>query len=722
MIDELLRALRPGGSDLGSRRLSPADEPNALFQLDGVLPRGWVELTIRVRSVESASLRAQVIAQSASTGHSTTPVEMGRDGRGQAVARLPADLSALRLQVKGLSAADLPRVHVRRLHAFNAALRLALPLLKRRFREPETLHKSAAKLIAAVAQGGPRAVLDHLLRKEKRRLPSMISYEDWRATFDELTESDRTSIRARSASLTASFSLLMPISDPGALRGAIASASAQLHPRWELLIASEAKDLALLQGIAGGDERIRLVEVPGGSDLAGRYNALLARASGDFVVLTGPGARLREHALYLLACSAADDLVYGDEDSIDAAGRPCEPIFKPDWNPDLLRSCDYLGHPTAIRRSLAREVGGFRGGPFAGAEEYDLILRASRAARSIGHVPFVLESVPPPSRPEGADEAAVRALQDCLGAAARAEKGPLRGTCRVRWPIPHPAPLASLIIPTRDGRDVLEPCVESLLAKTAYRPFELLVVDNQSRSPETLDYLASLERRRVARVLRFDAPFNFSALNNFAAAQATGAVLGLLNNDIEALEEGWLEEMVSQAMRPDIGAVGARLLYPDRTVQHAGVVVGIGGVASHPHKRARSDDPGYAGRAQLVQDVSAVTAACLLVRSETFHRVGGFDEAFPVAFNDVDFCLRVRQLGLRNLWTPFATLIHHESKSRGSDEVSRGKRARFRSEYQLMRSRWGEALLNDPAYSPNLTLEADDFSFAWPPRVRKPWL
>ncbi|HTO99095.1 MAG TPA: glycosyltransferase, partial [Myxococcales bacterium] len=244
----------------------------------------------------------------------------------------------------------------------------------------------------------------------------------------------------------------------------------------------------------------------------------------------------------------------------------------------------------------------------------------------------------------------------------------------------------------------------------------------QSRSPETLDYLASLERRRVARVLRFDAPFNFSALNNFAAAQATGAVLGLLNNDIEALEEGWLEEMVSQAMRPDIGAVGARLLYPDRTVQHAGVVVGIGGVASHPHKRARSDDPGYAGRAQLVQDVSAVTAACLLVRSETFHRVGGFDEAFPVAFNDVDFCLRVRQLGLRNLWTPFATLIHHESKSRGSDEVSRGKRARFRSEYQLMRSRWGEALLNDPAYSPNLTLEADDFSFAWPPRVRKPWL
>jgi len=225
----------------------------------------------------------------------------------------------------------------------------------------------------------------------------------------------------------------------------------------------------------------------------------------------------------------------------------------------------------------------------------------------------------------------------------------------------------------------------------------------------------------VAHVLRYDAPFNFAAINNLAARHARGTVLGLLNNDLEVLDGGWLEEMVSQALRPGIGAVGARLLYPDRTVQHGGVVLGIGGIAGHAFKYSPADAPGYFSRAQLVHDISAVTAACLLIRKETFDRVSGLDEMLTVAFNDVDFCLRVRELGLRNLWTPFATLVHHESKSRGSDEDTRAKRARLRAERRRMIERWGKALREDPAYSPNLTLESEDFSLAWPPRARKPW-
>jgi len=311
-------------------------------------------------------------------------------------------------------------------------------------------------------------------------------------------------------------------------------------------------------------------------------------------------------------------------------------------------------------------------------------------------------------------------VQDQIGERATAEFGPLPNTYRLRWRIPGSRPLVSLLIPTRDQRAILETCIESITAKTEYRNFEILIVDNQSRSADSLEYLAMLEKRGVARVLRFDAPFNFSAINNFAARHARGSILGLLNNDLEVLEGSWLEEMVSHAVRPEIGAVGARLLYPDRTIQHGGIVLGIGGVAGHAHKYAASEAPGYFSRAQLVYNVSAVTAACLLIRHETFENVGGLDESFPIAFNDVDFCLRVRELGLRNLWTPFATLLHHESKTRGQEDTA-GKRARFRGEMERMISRWGEVLRNDPAYNPNLTLESEDFSLTWPPRVRRPW-
>jgi GT2 family glycosyltransferase len=290
----------------------------------------------------------------------------------------------------------------------------------------------------------------------------------------------------------------------------------------------------------------------------------------------------------------------------------------------------------------------------------------------------------------------------------------------VRWRIPAPPPLASLIIPTRDAPGLLKVCVDSLLQITTYRQFELLVVDNQSTDPEALAYFKALEERGIARVIRFDQPFNFSAINNLGVREARGQVVGLLNNDLEIVDPGWLEEMVSHAVRRDVGAVGARLLYPDGTVQHGGVILGIAGLASHAHKHASGDDDGYFSRARLVQNVSAVTGACLLIRRETYLRVGGFDEELAVAFNDVDFCLRVRANGLRNVWTPFATLVHHESRTRGPEDTP-AKRSRFRAERDRVLARWGPELRDDPAYNPNLTLESEDYSLAWPPRTRKPW-
>jgi GT2 family glycosyltransferase len=272
------------------------------------------------------------------------------------------------------------------------------------------------------------------------------------------------------------------------------------------------------------------------------------------------------------------------------------------------------------------------------------------------------------------------------------------------------------VIPTRDRVDLLRNCVESLLAKTDYPDFEIVVVDNQSQEPETFAYFAELERGDRTRVLRYDAPFNYSAINNWAVSQCDGALVGLLNNDIEAIAPGWLREMAGHALRPEIGAVGAMLYYPNDTIQHAGVVLGVGGVANHAYLGQPRGYPGHGGRAKVAQGLSAVTAACLLVRRDAYERVGGLDETLEVAFNDVDFCLRLRAAGLQNLWTPFAEFYHHESASRGSEDTPE-KAARFRGEVERMESRWCEQLYWDPAYNPNLTLFGTDFGYAFPPRV-----
>jgi O-antigen biosynthesis protein len=295
---------------------------------------------------------------------------------------------------------------------------------------------------------------------------------------------------------------------------------------------------------------------------------------------------------------------------------------------------------------------------------------------------------------------------------------------RVRYPLPHPPPLVTVIIPTRDRAALLRRCITSVRHRTTYPHLEIVVIDNQSVEPTTVLYLTELAAEPDVTVVRYDAPFNFSAINNLGARHARGSVLVLLNNDVESLAAGWLEEMVSQACRAEIGAVGAMLYYPDDRIQHAGVILGHGtsGIAAHAYAHRPRGHIGQIGRAMLVQTMSAVTAACLVVRRDVFFEVGGFDETnLTIAYNDLDLCLRIRERGYRNLWTPAAELYHRESASRGYEDTP-AKRERFQREIGYIRRRWQEQLRNDPAYNANLSLDGESFTLAYPPRTAKPWL
>ena len=456
-------------------------------------------------------------------------------------------------------------------------------------------------------------------------------------------------------------------------------------------------------------------------------NAALSLAKGEFLALLDQHDCLSPDALFQVvkALQTQPDagLLYSDEDKINDAGDRFEPHFKPQWNPDLLLAQNYLSHLGVYRTSLVRELGGFREG-FEGSQDHDLALRISRRLlpHQVVHIPHVLyhwratagSTALNASAKTYTAQAGLKAVQDHLAnthPTASVSAGQGANTYRIHWPLPEPAPLVSLLVPTRDKLEVLQPCVDALLQRTSYAHFELLILDNQSTCSQTLAYMEEVAVRdpRV-RVLRWDHAFNYSAINNFGVAQARGSIIGLVNNDIEPINPDWLDEMVRQVCRPDIGCVGAKLYYPNDTIQHAGVVLGIGGVAGHSQKYFSRNANGYFGRLHLAHNVSAVTAACLLVRKAVFQEVGGLDEAnLKVSFNDVDFCLKVREAGYRNLFTPYAELYHHESISRGPNDT-RAKRAVADAEARFMRQKWGKLLDNDPYYNPNLTLVFEDFS------------
>jgi GT2 family glycosyltransferase len=523
------------------------------------------------------------------------------------------------------------------------------------------------------------------------------------------------------------------------LRKAIDSVLAQTYDNWELCIADDASPLThmreILNEYAQLDTRIKVTIGEKSGRISAASNSALAVATGEFTGLLAHHDELAEHALYCVVEAINADpnagIIYSDEDKIDESGKRCHPYFKSDWNYDLFLSHNMICHFGCYRTELLHRVGGFRLG-FEGSPNYDLALRCIEQLQpsQIVHIPRILYRrrmhagstaghVESKSYAVTAAQNAIREhLQRC-GISADVGPAPEAPAMqRVKYNLATPLPRVTLIIPTRNREDLLRTCIESLFATTKYDTFDVIIVDNDSDEAATLSYLAQLSSRPRIRIVRDSGPFNFSRLNNNAAHLAEGEVLGLLNNDLEFKEPRWLEEMVSHATRPGVGVVGARLLYPDGSLQHGGIVLGIGGVAGHIHKHVPRGHAGYIGRAVLVQSLSAVTGACCVVRKVIFDEVGGMDEDLAVAFNDVDFCIRVRQRGYRNLWTPYAEVIHHESASRGKDTTWE-KAAHLASEVRFMQNRWGRALETDPAYNPNLTLDREDLSYAWPPRVPK---
>lgn len=535
------------------------------------------------------------------------------------------------------------------------------------------------------------------------------------------------------------FSVIMPTYRPELelIKAAVHSVQAQSYPRWQLCICDDASgDDSLrqyLEELAAGDDRIVACYRSENGHISAASNDALALATGDFVGFLDHDDLLAPDALYQYAqairANPKLEMLYSDEDLVSESGAPVNGHFKPDWNPDLARSINYLCHFLVIKRDRVAQVGGLREG-FEGAQDYDLIQRVAELldADAIHHIPRVLYHwrAAAGSTASGVDNkpyaahAGLRALAETverLQLHAVAEASEITTAYRVRYLLPDPAPSVTIVVPTRDELRVVKNCVRSVLDGTHYPNFEVVIVDNGSRQTETLDWLTTIVEDSRVRVLGWDHPFNFSAINNFAVSHSDSDILVMLNNDTELLNDGWLEELVTQAARPEVGAVGAKLIYANDRLQHAGVVLGLGadGIAGHAFKGRHRNEVGSLARTRLVQEYSAVTGACLAVAREKFEEVGGLDEDhLAVAYNDIDLCLKLRAAGYRNIWTPYAQLYHYESYSRGPDTTEETA-GRYQAEAETMRSRWSHLLENDPCYNPNLSRGLYSYELAWPP-------
>ncbi|KQN21238.1 hypothetical protein ASE86_14795 [Sphingomonas sp. Leaf33] len=447
--------------------------------------------------------------------------------------------------------------------------------------------------------------------------------------------------------------------------------------------------------------------------LAGDVQHALAAADGGFTIIMPPDALLPPWAIarYRHAALAHPDatILFGDEDAIDATGRRQRPWWKPQWNAELILASDYLSHACAIATPALRRAAGRVP---AGTPDlrYALVLAAAAEAGAvIRHIPHILCHLPLSAPTTGPEDRARVVADHLAGAQATAAVGPF-GTVRVRWPLPVTVPSVTIIVPTRDRVELMEACVGSLLRETDYADYDVLIVDNGSVEPETHAWFAAVTTAdaRVS-VLPYDRPYNYSAINNFAAGQARGQYLCLLNNDTEVIDGAWLSELMRYAVRPGVGAVGAKLLYPDRSIQHAGVVMGMGNAAGHPHRMLPDDQPGYFALAHAPHEASAVTAACLVVERTKFAAVGGLDaDHLQIAYNDVDFCLKLVQAGWRNIYAPQAVLIHHESKSRGQD-LSPQHIERYTRELATLQERWDTTRVIDRMHHPRLDRASETY-------------
>ncbi|RYZ42900.1 MAG: glycosyltransferase [Myxococcaceae bacterium] len=676
------------------------------------LPTGWTELSFRLRT-EAPGAAAPVLIVDTGLAGAEQSIRLPLDAHGhvRALVRLPRDVLALRLgPVSRATRFRLTDVRAVRVGRTEAALRTTLPLALRLVREPQRIPQVARRYLGALRTGGLQGV-DGVLGQKSQGSLSLESYDDWVARYDTLTDADRESLRRAVDALSWKplVSVVMPTYDTPEvwLRRAIDSVLAQLYPHWELCIADDASRQphvrAVLEDYARRDARIRFVVRPANGHISAASNSALELARGGFIALLDHDDELTEDALVrvveALNAHPDADIVYSDEDKIEPEGRRFDPYFKPAFNLDLFRTQNLISHLGVYRTERVREVGGFRVG-FEGSQDHDLALRVMErtAPERIHHVPRVLyhwRAIPGSTALDVGEKgyastAARRALQEHLdrtAPGARIEPGPNASLHRVRHPLPMPRPRVTAILQARTASDA-----------TAR-------LDAWGASAHGWD----VDWRVVEAT-----PEQASTSANAAARDAPGDVLIFLDADLTPDGADWLPELVSQALRPEVGAVGAKLLTSEGLVEHAGLVLGMGadGVAGCPYRGLPRDSTGHVGRAAVQQRVSAVSAACLAVRRDVFESVGGFDAGhLPGAWRDVDLCLRLAARGLWTVWTPCAVLMRHTSSTQAEPAPSAAAAA--------FKARWKDIADSELFHSPNHALGAETLRFAWPPRFAR---
>ena len=567
------------------------------------------------------------------------------------------------------------------------------------------------------------------IRLHERFEPEEVPYGPWYRAYIPTEETLETQ-RKQKFDYSPLISIAVPAYQTPVefLRQMIESLIVQTYSNWELCIVNASPDNEEMQKVlaeySAGDSRVRFCNLKENLGIAENTNRAFAMAKGEFVGLLDHDDLLAPNALYEIVKILQDhpqaDALYTDEDKVTTElDEHFQPHLKPDFNLDLLRSNNYICHFFVVRKSIVEKAGGFRK-EFDGAQDYDFIFRCTENAGEVLHVPEILyhwrthkaSTADNPASKMYAFEAGKRAIEAHLertGTKGEVSHTQDLGFYRVKYPV-QGKPLVSVIIPNKDEKETLQTCLEMLEKNTGYQNFEIIIVENNSTTDEIFRYYKELSGNRKIHLLRWGKEFNYSAINNFAVAHAKGEYLLFLNNDVKSINPDWLEEMLGVCQRPEVGGVGAKLIYPDNTIQHAGCVIGMGGIAGHMFVDMPADRTGYLHKASLLQDMSAVTAACLLMKKEVFEQAGGFTEELAVAFNDVDLCLKVRKNGYLIVYDPYAKLYHMESKTRGAED-SKEKVRRFQTEIEYMRCHWIDILKNgDPCYNKNLSLTKWNYS------------
>lgn len=567
------------------------------------------------------------------------------------------------------------------------------------------------------------------IRLHERFEPEEVPYGPWYRAYIPTEETLETQ-RKQKFDYSPLISIAVPAYQTPVefLRQMIESLIVQTYSNWELCIVNASPDNEEMQKVlaeySAGDSRVRFCNLKENLGIAENTNRAFAMAKGEFVGLLDHDDLLAPNALYEIVKILQDhpqaDALYTDEDKVTTElDEHFQPHLKPDFNLDLLRSNNYICHFFVVRKSIVEKAGGFRK-EFDGAQDYDFIFRCTENAGEVLHVPEILyhwrthkaSTADNPASKMYAFEAGKRAIEAHLertGTKGEVSHTQDLGFYRVKYPV-QGKPLVSVIIPNKDEKETLQTCLEMLEKNTGYQNFEIIIVENNSTTDEIFRYYKELSGNRKIHLLRWGKEFNYSAINNFATAHAKGEYLLFLNNDVKSINPDWLEEMLGVCQRPEVGGVGAKLIYPDNTIQHAGCVIGMGGIAGHMFVDMPADRTGYLHKASLLQDMSAVTAACLLMKKEVFEQAGGFTEELAVAFNDVDLCLKVRKNGYLIVYDPYAKLYHMESKTRGAED-SKEKVRRFQTEIEYMRCHWIDILKNgDPCYNKNLSLTKWNYS------------